>query len=519
MVSSYTTNKSIEKPASGDYVNTWATPVNADWDIIDKAFGGITTLNVTAVSGTVVLISAQYQPLILSVTGTLTANVNYQIPSTVGGQWIVANKTTGAYTVTISSGGGGTSVVVPQGYNTVVASDGTNIALANSAPVTAAGSNTQIQYNSSGYLGASANLTFDGTTFAVTGAATVSTTLGVTGAATLSSTLAVTGAITGSGTVTGTALIPSGSSVPANGVYLPAANTVGVASNTTERLRIDSTGAWGLAGTNYGTSGQVLTSAGSGAPPTWSNALLGVNVQTFTTAGSNTWTKPSGYAAGSRVFIQAWGAGGSGSRGNSGIGGGGGGYNERWLLLSDMGATETITVGTGGAGRTTIGTGNNGTNTTVGSLLTAYAGSGGGGGGGQLSAGSGSTAGLPHIIAVANNSGTTWVFVRQGDIGRLDADGSTYLAAPDAFQHGGGGAGSSDVNQIAGNSFWGGGGGGSSGNTTAGTSKNGGNGGAGGYYTNGTDGSQPGGGGGATYSGTTSGKGGDGKVVITVFPA
>jgi hypothetical protein len=275
MVSSYTTNKSIEKPASGDYVNTWATPVNADWDIIDKAFGGITTLNVTAVSGTVVLISAQYQPLILSVTGTLTANVNYQIPSTVGGQWIVANKTTGAYTVTISSGGGGTSVVVPQGYNTVVASDGTNIALANSAPVTAAGSNTQIQYNSSGYLGASANLTFDGTTFAVTGAATVSTTLGVTGAATLSSTLAVTGAITGSGTVTGTALIPSGSSVPANGVYLPAANTVGVASNTTERLRIDSTGAWGLAGTNYGTSGQVLTSAGSGAPPTWTTPTAG----------------------------------------------------------------------------------------------------------------------------------------------------------------------------------------------------------------------------------------------------
>lgn len=37
----------------------------------------------------------------------------------------------------------------------------------------------------------------------------------------------------------------------------------------TERLRIASTGAFGLSGANYGTSGQVLTSGGSGAAPTW----------------------------------------------------------------------------------------------------------------------------------------------------------------------------------------------------------------------------------------------------------
>lgn len=289
MVSTYTTNKAIEKPASGDYVNTWATPVNADWDIIDKAFGGTTNINVTAVSGTVALTSTQYQALILNITGTLTANVTYQVPSTVGGQWVVKNGTTGSYTVTISSGGAGTSLAVPQGYSSVVVSDGTNITRSDTTPVAAAGSNTQIQYNSSGNLGASANLTFDGTTLALTGNETVSGTLGVTGAATLSSTLGVTGAITGSSTVTGTAIIPSGSSVPANGVYLPAANTVGVATNTTERLRIDSTGAWGLAGANYGTSGQVLTSAGSGSPPTWAtpSAGGGVSISSGTLSGSS----------------------------------------------------------------------------------------------------------------------------------------------------------------------------------------------------------------------------------------
>ena len=45
------------------------------------------------------------------------------------------------------------------------------------------------------------------------------------------------------------------------------ANTV-----PTERLRIGNNGAWGLNGTNYGTSGQVLTSQGSGSAVQWADA-------------------------------------------------------------------------------------------------------------------------------------------------------------------------------------------------------------------------------------------------------
>jgi Chaperone of endosialidase len=128
MTSTFTTNKSIEKPANGDYVNDWNVPVNADWDIIDKAFGGTTTLNATGQSSTPVNLTAtQYQPLILNITGTLTANVTYTIPSGVGGQWIVANNTTGSYTTTIASLGGGTATAIGQGSITLIASDGTNI--------------------------------------------------------------------------------------------------------------------------------------------------------------------------------------------------------------------------------------------------------------------------------------------------------------------------------------------------------------------------------------------------------
>lgn len=130
MASSYTTNKVIEKPGNGDYVDTWNVPVNGDMDVIDQAFGGTTSLNVTSLSGTTVLTTAQYRSLGLAVSGVLTANVAFQIPSGVGGQWIVNNQTTGGFALSISSGGGGTSVAVTQGVRSIVFSDGTNIALA-----------------------------------------------------------------------------------------------------------------------------------------------------------------------------------------------------------------------------------------------------------------------------------------------------------------------------------------------------------------------------------------------------
>ena len=54
--------------------------------------------------------------------------------------------------------------------------------------------------------------------------------------------LSVTGTIASASTVTGTALIPSSSTIPTNGMYLPAANTLGFAINTTAVGQITSTG-------------------------------------------------------------------------------------------------------------------------------------------------------------------------------------------------------------------------------------------------------------------------------------
>ena len=75
----------------------------------------------------------------------------------------------------------------------IISADGTNWAASTLVLPNAITANRVVYGSATGTFGSSANLTFDGTTLVLTGAATVSTTLGVTGAATLSSTLAVTG--------------------------------------------------------------------------------------------------------------------------------------------------------------------------------------------------------------------------------------------------------------------------------------------------------------------------------------
>jgi hypothetical protein len=132
-VSTFSPNKNIEEPASGSYNNAWAMPVNANWTLIDTAFGGTTSIVVTGITGpSITLSSAQYTPPNIEFTGTLSAALNYILPSGVGGLWSIYNNTTGAFTLLIfcQNTGGGTSVLLPQGQRSFVNSDGFNVALA-----------------------------------------------------------------------------------------------------------------------------------------------------------------------------------------------------------------------------------------------------------------------------------------------------------------------------------------------------------------------------------------------------
>jgi len=145
MVDTYTTGKlGLIEPARGGYVDTWDEPLYANWQTLDAAVSG--TTSITLSNSNVVLtvptfptntnppsVSTSCQNLRLYLTGTLAANLTIYIPATVGGFWIVDDATTGSYTVTVKTTAvGSTGVLSVQGSAIIIYSDGTNVKLADS---------------------------------------------------------------------------------------------------------------------------------------------------------------------------------------------------------------------------------------------------------------------------------------------------------------------------------------------------------------------------------------------------
>jgi len=328
MVSTYTPNKLIEKPANGDYNNTWSTPVNSDWDIIDTAFGGATILNAVGASGTVVLTAVQYRPPIIAINGALTANVNYQLPAGVGGFFYIFNNTSGAFSVLFSSAGGGSTVTLPQGYTIAVISDGTNIGLgttnaalisstyANPAWITSLATSKltgTVSIANGGTGQTTAPLARTALAAAASGANTDITSISPTGSLTFSPTTgalvgAPTGGVKGAGTINAAGLfingIPVGTgSGSVSSVSVVAANgfdgTVATASTTPAiTLKTSVTGVLkgngtaisaAVAGTDYVVPSGSIT--GSAATLTTARTFtIGATGKTFNGSANVAWT-------------------------------------------------------------------------------------------------------------------------------------------------------------------------------------------------------------------------------------
>lgn len=148
MPDTYTSGKlGLVEPSRGAYVDTWDEPLFANWQTLDAAVSGTTTITLS--NSNIVLVVPTYpsytnppttalscQNLRLYLTGALLANLTIYIPATVGGFWIIDDATTGSYTVTIKTTAvGSAGVTSVQGKRIIVFSDGTDIKTADNGIV------------------------------------------------------------------------------------------------------------------------------------------------------------------------------------------------------------------------------------------------------------------------------------------------------------------------------------------------------------------------------------------------
>jgi len=201
--------------------------------------------------------------------------------------------------------------------------------------------------------------------------------------------------------------------------------------------------------------------AGSGANLTGLTGRL-VSVQTFTTSGANTWTKPAGIT--SVIAIVRGGGGGGGgvptTAGEFGAGGGGEGGLAFELIDVTGTSSETATVGAGGAGGTSGGDGSAGSTSSFGAYVSATGGSGGGtagatagvpasgGAGGSGSGGSFNFKGCPGGTGVVPSASHSRGGIG-GGAGASPANANNSAGVAASANTGGGGSGAQNINTTA----------------------------------------------------------------------
>ena len=104
----------------------------AGW--VATAFEGLETISTTG--GTTTLTNLQAAYPIISITGALTSNAIITMPN-IAGSWIIANNTTGSYTLTVKTSAG-TGITIAQSYSAMCYGDTTNIYYSDSAVAIAA---------------------------------------------------------------------------------------------------------------------------------------------------------------------------------------------------------------------------------------------------------------------------------------------------------------------------------------------------------------------------------------------
>ena len=248
----------ITLPVTGTLSGQWGGTINnAISEIVDVAVAGTQTVttdadvDLTLTTGTYAstgLTANSSQYAVLLCTGARTAARNINTPKQ-SKTYVVINDTSGGFAITVRGGPTSptTGVSVAAGTRAIIAWNGSDFV--NVGGGSAAGSNTQVQFNNSGAFGASSGLTWDGTSLTATKLA---------------------------GPHNGTV----GATTPATGAFTTVTTTSAIAYNYGGTGQTSAFNQWGvtyasttgvLATTAAGTTGQVLTATTGGAP-TWAAA-------------------------------------------------------------------------------------------------------------------------------------------------------------------------------------------------------------------------------------------------------
>ena len=178
-------NLGIILQASGENSGTWGDRTNVNLQRIDNAITGISNIVVTGAttlafstnSDTTTYTTEAGRSKILVFTGTPGTPTTITLPN-VEKEYLINNKTDSSLVFT--AGTGASTYTVTTNKINYVYVDGSDEVISAVADTPPGGSDTQIQFNSSGSFGGSANLVWDGTnvTLGATGALRLGDTTG-----------------------------------------------------------------------------------------------------------------------------------------------------------------------------------------------------------------------------------------------------------------------------------------------------------------------------------------------------
>ena len=162
MATSYTSLLGFALPVTGELDGTWGDTVNNSiTQLVEDSVAGTATQSVAGGDWTLTTTGSgaanQARCAIIRPTGAPGVSRNVIAPAS-SKAYIVDNQSDGAVVFKASAT---TGVTIAAGKQALVAWNGSDFVQVGAS---AGGSNTQVQYNSSGSLAGSANLTFNGTT-------------------------------------------------------------------------------------------------------------------------------------------------------------------------------------------------------------------------------------------------------------------------------------------------------------------------------------------------------------------